>query len=266
MNKRQISTRRRPAQKGGKILRAVTKKDRPKKHRAVAAAQHTTGFDEERSGLSSKIVGGLFVLLLFHLLAVGAIALHSKYYKGSVEAAEKEALGAPLIQSKDERTALDRLNEEVPKITKNEAYTLVHAGETYQAVADRKNVDVEELKKLNKNRALHAGLVVKIPTREVKVVSPAVEAVGQKQQPTVHKLDDDVHVISDGNATPTVQVSARAAQSEPSSAYKTHTFKSGETFWALSKKYNVSVDAIQKANPKVNPTKIRAGDKINIPQ
>jgi len=265
MNKRKITTRRRPAPKDGKILRAITKKDRPKKKLRAVAAQRAADFSESNTGLSNKIVGGLFILLLFHLIAVGSIALHSKYYKGSVEAEKKAALSAPLVQSKAEQTALDRLNEETPKISKNEAYTLVRAGETYQAVADRKNVNIEELKKLNKNRALHAGLVLKIPTREVKVVSPAVDAIGQRQQPTVHKLDDDVHVIVDGQNKPQVQVSAKATETKPSN-YKTHTFKSGETFWALSKKYNVSVDAIKNANPKMNPTKIRVGDQINIPQ
>jgi LysM repeat protein len=44
-----------------------------------------------------------------------------------------------------------------------------------------------------------------------------------------------------------------------------HVVASGESFWNISKKYGVSVRSIEKANPKVIPTRMKIGQKIAIP-
>ena len=44
-----------------------------------------------------------------------------------------------------------------------------------------------------------------------------------------------------------------------------HVIARGETFATVAKKYGVSVKAVQLANPEVNPTKLKIGQKINIP-
>jgi len=44
-----------------------------------------------------------------------------------------------------------------------------------------------------------------------------------------------------------------------------HTIAKGEFFGTLAKKYGVSVKAIQQANPGVDSTKLKIGQKINIP-
>ena len=44
-----------------------------------------------------------------------------------------------------------------------------------------------------------------------------------------------------------------------------HVVASGESFWTISKKYGVSVNSIEKANPKVIPTRMKIGQKIIIP-
>jgi len=46
---------------------------------------------------------------------------------------------------------------------------------------------------------------------------------------------------------------------------KTYTVESGDNFAKIAKKLNVSVDALQKANPDANPTKLRVGQKLNVP-
>lgn len=45
---------------------------------------------------------------------------------------------------------------------------------------------------------------------------------------------------------------------------KVHTVADGESFWAISTKYGISVDNLIKANPKVVPERIKAGDKISL--
>ena len=46
----------------------------------------------------------------------------------------------------------------------------------------------------------------------------------------------------------------------------THTIQSGDTFYNLAKQYNTTVEAIQAANPGVNPNNLQIGEKICIPK
>ncbi|MCT2343496.1 SH3 domain-containing protein [Niallia taxi] len=46
---------------------------------------------------------------------------------------------------------------------------------------------------------------------------------------------------------------------------KTYTIKKGDTFYKISKSYGISVSLLQEANPKVDATKLRIGQVINIP-
>ena len=46
---------------------------------------------------------------------------------------------------------------------------------------------------------------------------------------------------------------------------KPYTVKSGDTFWNLAIRFNTSVEAIQKANPTVNPNALQIGQVICIP-
>jgi LysM repeat protein len=44
-----------------------------------------------------------------------------------------------------------------------------------------------------------------------------------------------------------------------------HTIIKGESFYTLGKKYGVSFKAIAEANPGVDPTRLKIGQKVNIP-
>ena len=48
-------------------------------------------------------------------------------------------------------------------------------------------------------------------------------------------------------------------------AVKTHTAGNNDTFWKLSKQYEVPLDDLMKANSKIDPLNIYAGLKITIP-
>ena len=45
----------------------------------------------------------------------------------------------------------------------------------------------------------------------------------------------------------------------------THTVGSGETIYAIAKKYGLTTEKILQANPGLNPARIHAGDKIRLP-
>lgn len=45
---------------------------------------------------------------------------------------------------------------------------------------------------------------------------------------------------------------------------KIHKVQSGESIWGISRKYNISVDNLQKANPKLDPNKIKIDQELNL--
>ena len=59
-----------------------------------------------------------------------------------------------------------------------------------------------------------------------------------------------------------IGVGGIAANAEAS---KVHTAREGDTFYLLSKRYNVSLDKLMKANPKIKATNIYDSLKIRVP-
>jgi LysM repeat protein len=66
--------------------------------------------------------------------------------------------------------------------------------------------------------------------------------------------------------TPSVVVATPPAPPPPEAgAVVEHTIAKGESFYTLGKRYGVGYKAIAEANPGVNPTRLKIGDKIKIP-
>lgn len=58
---------------------------------------------------------------------------------------------------------------------------------------------------------------------------------------------------------------AGAAKSSGAASGKTYTIKSGDTLTRVAKNAGVSVKAIQDANPKLDPTRLKIGQTITLP-
>lgn len=52
--------------------------------------------------------------------------------------------------------------------------------------------------------------------------------------------------------------------SSPTPAGEFHTIQKGDTFWSLSRKYNIPVATLEKLNPNVNPNKLSIGQRIRL--
>jgi len=66
-------------------------------------------------------------------------------------------------------------------------------------------------------------------------------------------------------AEPTPTEEAATPTEEPSAATKTYRVRKGDTMWEISQKFGVSLAALKKANPKVNPKNMRVGTILVIP-
>jgi len=51
----------------------------------------------------------------------------------------------------------------------------------------------------------------------------------------------------------------------PSGDQRTHTVQAGETPYAIARKYGIKLDALQSANPGMDPRRLRVGQTLNIP-
>jgi LysM repeat protein len=65
--------------------------------------------------------------------------------------------------------------------------------------------------------------------------------------------------------TPTPGVPAPMVNATETAGASEHVIVKGDTFATLAKKYGVSVKSIQNANPNLNPSRLRIGDKVKIP-
>lgn len=62
-----------------------------------------------------------------------------------------------------------------------------------------------------------------------------------------------------------VPVATPVVLETPAPSTVKHTVTSGETFFSIAKKHNVSTDALVKENPSINPKALRIGQVVQIP-
>jgi LysM repeat protein len=86
-------------------------------------------------------------------------------------------------------------------------------------------------------------------------------AVIQKQGQEIADLQSSKSV----KGATTAKGAKGATASESSGPGGSHTVASGETFSTIARKYGVSVAAIEAANPGVESSKLKIGQKINLP-
>ncbi|OXA77057.1 LysM domain-containing protein [Flavobacterium aquidurense] len=78
--------------------------------------------------------------------------------------------------------------------------------------------------------------------------------------PKILKLNS-ILLIPNANQTPEIKSSDIVASATPG----LHEVQAKETLWGISKKYNISVDDLKKANPLLETEGLKLGQQINIP-
>lgn len=103
-----------------------------------------------------------------------------------------------------------------------------------------------------------------------EITIPSAGGVKAEEKKTVATVEK-TNVVITPTATPKPASTetpkpAPAATSTQGGASYTHTVNTGETFFSIARRYNVSVDKLKEMNPSVNPETVKVGvTKIKAP-
>ncbi|WP_291285329.1 peptidoglycan endopeptidase [Flavobacterium sp.] len=95
-------------------------------------------------------------------------------------------------------------------------------------------------------------------------VKPKDIAEANPKAPKVLKLNS-ILLIPNRNKTVAKKTAETVANTTPVVTPGSHEVLAKETLWGISKKYNVSVDDLKKANPLLESEGLKIGQQINIP-
>ncbi len=289
--KKTIQTKRnKPSDSNFRVLYAKTGRKR-RLHAATATAD--AHIDLESDVPNVGIGRALLIILVLHILAIGAIYVHSTFFGNdgeSTASSDKTSAVAIAATSEPEVTAPEPVVAAVTPAAPaplvedpaSERYIVV-TGDTYQRIAQVRHVDEQSLRALNSNRPLRAGVVLDLPaelsSRPVLVtdtplprpVQPAVAVVDADSTPEAAPF----RAVESGsepdvsNAPKAIvvkpKVSRPAASADVVDSGERYTIKSGDTLWRISSRYKVSRDKILELNGIKDPNKLYAGREIKIP-
>lgn len=261
MKPRTIPVKRQPVQKGlFKRLNAVTRNQRRQRVAAAAA-----DIDDEES--NSKIARSLFIIFLFHVLAIGLWFVHKRFLddNGSVAstAPEVSAAAGPAPETN------------APVLSSGVRLYKVKAGENYRSIAAAQSVLESDLREVNDNRELGAGTVLKLPPKRIIAADP----------PELVELQENEQAARDAGLVDAIPVDAPAAPSSravlvrpnlpPGSAGpaagsrasgERYEVKSGDSVWRIANRFGVDQDALMKANGISDPRRLKVGMTLTIPR
>jgi LysM repeat protein len=239
----------------------------------------------------------LLVILVLHVVAIGAIYVHSTFFSneegdGYAESNNTQPAASDLSAvTVDPAPAVSKpaiIPE--PEVESLGRY-IVLTGDTYQRIAQVRYVDETALRALNNNRPLRAGVVLDLPaelsSRPVSVsnintvmqqkaklppLKSSVVAINSDQSNSEVTSQGDIKIsdkVDLSNAAKAVVVDPKSSTAAASSGIKesgtSYTIVSGDTLWSLSRRFKVSRDSLLKLNKIKDPNKLYAGRKIKIP-
>ena len=255
-----IPTRRQPVRKT--IYARLFNKTQPKKQRAAAAP---TADDMDEGGIN--ISRSLTIIFAIHIVAIGMIFVHKQYLSGRTSAPESAA-ATPSAQA----APTERINNTLPVLSGGDKPYLVKKGDNYTIIAAKHNVDESELREMNRGADIRAGVVLRIPQsrRIVAETPPEVAAIRDQAPPSDADLGL-VEILPPVAAQPQLirpalsQSEENIPRAEPVASGRTHTVKSGENIWRISRQYKVSQQELMAVNNITDPSKLKIGQTLRLP-
>ncbi|MES2983005.1 MAG: LysM peptidoglycan-binding domain-containing protein [Verrucomicrobiota bacterium] len=256
----QIPTRRKPVQKT--VYARLFNRTKFRKQRASAATASPEEFDDSGSNISRS----LSIIFAIHILAIGMIFIHKQYLSGRTD--------APAVANQEEAdhsvaaaVSPERMDQ-LPELSTGVKPYMVKKGDNFTIIAAKYGVDEAELRKLNQGKELRAGAVFRIPQAKRIVAVEPVEVEAIRNQSTPNSSEDGlVEIPLNANGSQAVANLPNAIpRAVPTVATgKTHTVKSGESVWRISKQYNLTEKDLMSLNGISDPSKLRTGQVLKLP-
>lgn len=146
------------------------------------------------------------------------------------------------IPKKSKKKELDK-KKFVPK---GPAHTIA-PGESLSTIADKYNISIEKLREANPhivNDQIQMGEFLALP-KGIKKEIPKKE--NKKEEKKEVKKEEKKLLQKQDIAT------------------TKHIILSGESFYVIAKKYQISIDELRTANPQISNDQLKAGDELTIP-
>lgn len=136
-------------------------------------------------------------------------------------------------------------NEDLQETVSASFEHTIKRGETLYAISKMYNVSIDDICKLNPGarKRINAGDKLLIPQKNKKTTPKTTQPSNKKEKNTTKQKKSDTD-------TP---------------VYIYHTISSGETLYAIAKRYNTDVESIIRSNPGIKPTKLAKGAVIRVP-
>lgn len=182
---------------------------------------------------------------------VGAIYHYDRYLRLRPNAPNAETARARLLRCKQLLAA---------------TVTPMPTTPTLQREVERLTAENRELRRQLETLQAHLASYVRTgapPSQPMGPVQPRPAQLGQvPQQPQLAQQAPPQLTPAERTA-PGMGQSADSAR--PGGTYQKHTVQRGESPYSIARKYGVSLDALMRANPGLNPQRLRVGQVINVP-
>ncbi len=160
------------------------------------------------------------------------------------------------------------IEDDIPETNDETTYT-VQSGDTLYAIARKFNTTVDELKRLNNltSNTLQIGQVLKIPQADNPNYFTYTVVSGDTLYGIARKYDTTVDVIKQLNNLSSNTLSIGQTLKIPNQNeenYISYVVSSGDTLYAIARRYNTSVDAIKSLNNLTSNT-LQIGQVLKIP-
>ena len=250
MKSQTLPVKRRPVPKG--VFRRLSAVTRNRKQRAAAAAPANDIDDDDGS---SKISRALTIIFLIHIVAIGLIFVHQRFLDDRPE----EQAAAPKAAAKVSTARV------VPRLKPGDKGYFVQTGDNWSRIAAAHGVDEAELRKANPHVEISTGHLVIIPPKRIVAEDPP-EVVAIREQ-SLPDIDQGlVPAVDVSNAPKARLVRPNISAPAAGTSSQSYVVQPGDSIWRIANRFNVSQDALMKANGIKDARKMRAGMKLAIPQ
>ena len=144
------------------------------------------------------------------------------------------------------------------------SYT-VQKGDSYWNIAKRFNTSMQAVMDANPESAssyLITGQIIKIPSNTYTVQKgDTYYLIAKKCGVSLSSLLSE----NEASASSVLYPGQTVTIPDSGNGYTTYTVQKGDTYWIISQKYGVSLNALLSANNATNNTLLNIGDKVKIP-